>query len=270
MPYVASQPDPTTFVVELRDVVALGFADEFTADPRNPVAGRSGRSRGRRRRHDGRARAHDARPADAAARAERAQRHLRRGRSGRCHPGATAAAAAATASGPSPMIRDVRVQRRGAATAVTLLGTSRLLASSILEPQGRAAPRARQPAERRLRRPEVDQRRAGPGGPRPHRLRSKRAAHDRGQHGPVAVGALSRRDLSGRQRPDGHLRRTGSRSVQCAAEAGRDGRDPRRQRPRRLRTGRAGRASGRRRPRHRRRPRSSQPSPRSRATPATR
>ena len=33
------------------------------------------------------------------------------------------------------MIRDVRVQRRGDATAVTLLGTSRLLASSILEPK---------------------------------------------------------------------------------------------------------------------------------------
>ena len=36
--YVASQPDPKTFVVELRDVVAVGFADNFSADPRNPVS----------------------------------------------------------------------------------------------------------------------------------------------------------------------------------------------------------------------------------------
>ena len=34
VPYVASQPDPMTFVVELRDVVALGFENEFTASPR--------------------------------------------------------------------------------------------------------------------------------------------------------------------------------------------------------------------------------------------
>ena len=36
--YVASQPDPKTFVVELRDVVALGFQNEFAADPRHPIA----------------------------------------------------------------------------------------------------------------------------------------------------------------------------------------------------------------------------------------
>ena len=38
VPYVASQPDPKTFVVELRDVVTFGFHDAFTADPRHPVA----------------------------------------------------------------------------------------------------------------------------------------------------------------------------------------------------------------------------------------
>jgi type IV pilus assembly protein PilQ len=36
--YVASQPDARTFVVELRDVMALGFADNFSADPRHPVS----------------------------------------------------------------------------------------------------------------------------------------------------------------------------------------------------------------------------------------
>ena len=34
--YVASQPNPQQFVVELRDVVAIGFADNFKADPRHP------------------------------------------------------------------------------------------------------------------------------------------------------------------------------------------------------------------------------------------
>ena len=38
VPYVASQPDPRTFVVELREVVALGFADNFNVDPRHPVS----------------------------------------------------------------------------------------------------------------------------------------------------------------------------------------------------------------------------------------
>ena len=38
VPYVASQPDPKTFVVELRDVVAVGFQNQFSADPRHPIA----------------------------------------------------------------------------------------------------------------------------------------------------------------------------------------------------------------------------------------
>jgi type IV pilus assembly protein PilQ len=36
--YVASQPDSRTFVVELREVVARGFADDFSVDPRHPVS----------------------------------------------------------------------------------------------------------------------------------------------------------------------------------------------------------------------------------------
>src|SRR5689334_3671692 len=38
VPYVASQPDPRVLVLELRDIVATGFLDQFTPDPRNPVA----------------------------------------------------------------------------------------------------------------------------------------------------------------------------------------------------------------------------------------
>src|SRR4030095_12644929 len=38
VPYVASQPDPKTFVVELRDVVTFGCHHAFPADPRHPLA----------------------------------------------------------------------------------------------------------------------------------------------------------------------------------------------------------------------------------------
>src|SRR4249919_1151714 len=36
VPYVASQPDPKTFVIELRDVVAPAVTHPVQADPRNP------------------------------------------------------------------------------------------------------------------------------------------------------------------------------------------------------------------------------------------
>jgi type IV pilus assembly protein PilQ len=36
--YIASQPNPRLFIVELRDVVAIGFADNFKADPRHPFS----------------------------------------------------------------------------------------------------------------------------------------------------------------------------------------------------------------------------------------
>jgi type IV pilus assembly protein PilQ len=135
VPYVASQPDPKTFVVELREVVAAGVENEFTASPGNPVA-------------DVQVEAAAAADGTTVARVRMTlDRPMRpRVRSARnviyvetetaaATPAGTAAAAVATASGPSPMIRDVRVQRRGDATAVTLLGTSRLLASSIVEPK---------------------------------------------------------------------------------------------------------------------------------------
>jgi type IV pilus secretin PilQ/predicted competence protein len=39
VPYVASQPDPHTFIVELRDVEAAGVLDHFSADARSPISG---------------------------------------------------------------------------------------------------------------------------------------------------------------------------------------------------------------------------------------
>ena len=50
VPYVASQPDPKTFVVEMRDVVAVGGPHQFKADPRIPIAARARRERARLRR----------------------------------------------------------------------------------------------------------------------------------------------------------------------------------------------------------------------------
>jgi type IV pilus assembly protein PilQ len=133
VPYVASQPDPKTFVVELRDVTPLAFQNEFTASPANPVADVQVEAAVA---PDGtmvtRVRLTLDQPLRPRVRSARNVIYVEADRTA-VTPAATAAAAAA--SGPSPMIRDVRVQRRGDATAVTLLGTSRLLASSILEPK---------------------------------------------------------------------------------------------------------------------------------------
>src|SRR5688572_3054607 len=135
VPYVASQPDAKTFVVELRDVVALGFENEFTASPGNPVADvQVEAAAGADGRTVARVRMTLDQPMRPRVRSARNVIYVEADRAA-VTPAGTAAAAAATASGPSPMIRDVRVQRRGDATAVTLLGTSRLLASSILEPK---------------------------------------------------------------------------------------------------------------------------------------
>jgi hypothetical protein len=38
VPYVASQPDPHTFVVELRDVQAAGVLERFVPDARSPIS----------------------------------------------------------------------------------------------------------------------------------------------------------------------------------------------------------------------------------------
>src|SRR5262245_32803070 len=36
--YIAAQPDPRVFVIELRDVVARGFSDQFKPDQRQPFS----------------------------------------------------------------------------------------------------------------------------------------------------------------------------------------------------------------------------------------
>jgi type IV pilus assembly protein PilQ len=132
VPYVASQPDPKTFVIELRDVVAAGWEDAFTVDARHPIAAVQVES----------AQATDG-VIVARVRMTLNQPMRPRVRSARnvIYVEADRVDAAPTASGminmagPAAAIRDVRVTRRGDATAVTLLGTARLVATSIQQPK---------------------------------------------------------------------------------------------------------------------------------------
>jgi type IV pilus assembly protein PilQ len=167
VPYVASQPDPKTFVVELRDVVALGFQNEFAADPRHPIAAVQVENAAA---NDGtivarvrftldqpmRPRVRSTRnviyveaervagapivPAAAPAATQAPAAAVIAPTAAPAAPTAKAATTAATAAGisftgPSSAIRDLRIQKRGEATAVTLLGTSRLIATSVIEPK---------------------------------------------------------------------------------------------------------------------------------------
>jgi type IV pilus assembly protein PilQ len=137
VPYVASQPDPKTFVVELRDVVAAGFENQFSADPRHPIAAIQVENAAA---NDGtviaRVRMTLDQPMRPKVRSTRNVIYVEAERS-EAAPAATTAPASAAISmtGPSPAIRDLRVQKRGEATAVTLLGTSRLIATSVIEPK---------------------------------------------------------------------------------------------------------------------------------------
>ncbi|MBI3048248.1 MAG: type IV pilus secretin PilQ [Acidobacteria bacterium] len=135
--YVAAQPDPRSFVVELRDVSAGGFADKFRPDPRHPVSAvqvESGYA------VDGAVVArvrmsltHPARPRVRSSRnviyveADRLDRPMRT-------PGAISAA------GPASAVLQVRAARHGTATAVTLSGTRRLTPLRVEAPED-GAPR---------------------------------------------------------------------------------------------------------------------------------
>jgi type IV pilus assembly protein PilQ len=132
VPYVASQPDARTFVVELRDVAAAAFADDFRVDPQHPV---------------GAVQVERAQAFDGAtvARVRMTLRHPMRPRvrSSRNVIYVEADRVDATPTtpgmismaGPSAVIRDVRVTQRGTATAVSLVGTARLVATGIEEPK---------------------------------------------------------------------------------------------------------------------------------------
>jgi len=128
VPYVASQPDARTFVVEMRDVLAVGFADNFQVDPRVPVAAvhvENGRA------FDGssvaRVRLDLVQPIRPRVRSSRNVIFVEADRLDR------AAAGVISGVGPSTVIRDLQVERRGASTAITLQGTGRLVTTNVEE-----------------------------------------------------------------------------------------------------------------------------------------
>ncbi len=128
VPYTASQPDPRTYVVELRDVEALGFANAFTADPRHPIGAVQVE---RMQSADGVSVARITMSLQQAARPRvRSSRNVIQIEADRTD-GNASARVPISAAGRSSAIRDVRATRRGAATAVTLVGTERLTASAI-------------------------------------------------------------------------------------------------------------------------------------------
>jgi type IV pilus assembly protein PilQ len=131
VPYVATQPDPRVLVLELRDIVATGFSDQFTPDPRNPVAAVQVES------------AHAVDGADVArvrltlSQPMRPRVHSSRNiitvEADRPENGVTSQSGMINLAGPASAIRDVRVAQRGAATAISILGTGRLVASNVQE-----------------------------------------------------------------------------------------------------------------------------------------
>jgi hypothetical protein len=130
VPYVSSQPEPRLFVIELRDIVALGFADNFKPDARHPFAAvqvETGQA------PDGasvaRVRMLLAQPMRPRVRSSRNVIYVEADRLDR----AVRTAGTISNAGPSSAIRDVRVARRGTATAVTLHGTGRLAVSGVEE-----------------------------------------------------------------------------------------------------------------------------------------
>jgi type IV pilus assembly protein PilQ len=131
VPYVASQPDPRTFVVELRDVVAAGFADDFKIDPRHPVGAVQVESAVDAGVNVARVRITLRHPMRPRVRSSRNMIYVEADRV----DATPATTGTISLAGASAVIRDVRVTQRGTATAVTLLGTSRLVATSIQEPK---------------------------------------------------------------------------------------------------------------------------------------
>ena len=128
VPYVATQPDPRSFIVELRDVVATGFADGFTADPRSPISSVQVESA---HAEDGVniARVHLSLTQPMRPRVRSSRNVIYVEADG---PATGADTAAATrVNGPSSVIRDLNVSRRGTATLVSLLGSGPLNPLSI-------------------------------------------------------------------------------------------------------------------------------------------
>ena len=131
VPYVASQPDPKTFVIELRDVVAAAVSHPVQADPRNPFAAvvveNAVAADGARVTRVQLTLSQPARPR------VRSARNVIFVEADRLDTDAPAASPVA-ALGPSTTIQDVLVHARDGATAVTIRGTGPLVPASVARP----------------------------------------------------------------------------------------------------------------------------------------
>ena len=115
--YVASQPDPRSFVVELRDVVATGAFSDFTPDPRSPLTSvRVESSVSADGARVARVNVGLSQPGRPRVKSSRNLIIIEADRLDLAAPGAISAA------GRSSVISDVRVTRLGTGTAVTLDG----------------------------------------------------------------------------------------------------------------------------------------------------
>ncbi len=129
VPYVASQPDPQQFVIELRDIVAAGFADNFKPDPRHPFSAvQVETAKGADGANVARVHVTLVQPMRPRVRSSRNMIYVEADRLDRP---ANTTNAIINGSNPSSAIRDVRVARRGEATAVTLHSTGRLVVSGV-------------------------------------------------------------------------------------------------------------------------------------------
>ena len=128
VPYVASQPDARTYVVELRDVTADKFADAFKSDPRHPVGAVQVESA---HSIDGvsiaRIRMTLAQPVRPRVRSARNVIFVEADRLDRTPSGSPVVSPA----GPASAIRQIKTTLRGTATAVSILGAGRLTATSV-------------------------------------------------------------------------------------------------------------------------------------------
>jgi len=126
VPYVATQPDPHSFVVEMRDIVATGFADGFKADPRNPISAVQVESA---HAEDGvniaRVRMSLTQPMRPRVRSSRNVIYVE------ADLDTDVPDAGSRVNGPSTIIRDLNVGHRGTSTTVTLLGSGPLQAMSV-------------------------------------------------------------------------------------------------------------------------------------------
>jgi type IV pilus assembly protein PilQ len=131
VPYVASQPEPLQFVIELRDIVATGFADNFKPDPRHPFSALQVETA---TADDGSSVARVTMTLLQPLRPRvRSSRNMIYVEADRLDRPANITNGIINGSNPSSAIRDVRVARRGNATAVTLHSTSPLVVSGVEE-----------------------------------------------------------------------------------------------------------------------------------------